>query len=194
MSDDVQHGVGGPKTPEGKAKVRLNAVKHGILSTEAVIRLGDLKEDEDEYATLREQFFSEMQPVGLLEIMLVDKLLTIYWRERRIIKAERASVEAATIGHLQGCKKKRRDEDKKQRIIARLHNKISALEETIHKKDMQLDEQENEGEEIGVNHYSYLSDDEDFMEDQAMEFITDEEYYAFINDDEEEDEATDSDE
>ena len=114
MSDDVQHGVGGPKTPEGKAKVRLNAVKHGILSTEAVIRRGDLKEDEDEYAALREQFFSEMQPVGLLEVMLVDKLLTIYWRERRIIKAERASVEAATIGHLQSCKKKRHDEDKEQ--------------------------------------------------------------------------------
>ena len=58
---------------------------------------------------------------------------------------------------------------------------------------MQLDEQENEGEEIGVNHYSYLSDDEDFMEDQAMEFITEEEDYPFIND-EEEDEATNSDE
>ena len=90
-------------------------------------------------------------------------------------------------------KKNRRQLDKKQRIIARLRHKVSALEETIHEKDMQLEEQENEGEEIGVNHYSYLSDDEDFMEDQAMEFITDEEDYAFIND-EEEDEATDSDE
>lgn len=117
MSDDTQHGAGGPKTPEGKAKVKLNAVKHGILSTEAVIRRGDLKESEEEHATLRDQFFAEMQPVGLLEIMLVDKLFTIYWRERRIIKAERASVEATTIGHLRGSKKSRENEDKKQRII-----------------------------------------------------------------------------
>lgn len=117
MSNDTQHGAGGPKTPEGKAKVKLNAVKHGILSTEAVIRRGDLKENEEEYATLRDQFFDEMQPIGLLEMMLVDKLITIYWRERRVIKAERASVERTTIGHLRGSKKSRQDEDKKQRII-----------------------------------------------------------------------------
>ncbi len=116
QNDEVQK-AGGPKTPEGKAKVRLNAVKHGILSTEAVIRRGDLKESEEEHATLRDQFFIEMQPIGLLEIMLVDKLFTIYWRERRIIKAERASVESTTIGHLRGCKKERENEDKQQRII-----------------------------------------------------------------------------
>ena len=99
-----------------------------------------------------------------------------------------------TIAKLAGDRKKnRRKLEKKQRIIARLRHKVLALEETIHEKDMQLEEQENEGEEIGVNHYSYLSDDEDFMEDEAMEFITDEEDYAFINA-EDEDEATDFDE
>ena len=89
-------------------------------------------------------------------------------------------------------KKNRRQLDKKQHIITRLRHKVSALEETIHEKDMQLEEQENAGEEIGVNDYAYLSDDEDFMEDEAMEFITDEEDYASINDEEEE--VTNSDE
>lgn len=117
MPDDVQHGAGGPKTPEGKAKVKLNAVKHGILSSEAVIRRGDLKEDAEEYETLRDALFSELQPIGFLEVTLVDKLFTVYWRERRVIRAERASVETATIGHTQRSKKARQDEDKKQRII-----------------------------------------------------------------------------
>src|SRR3954471_10841163 len=81
--------------------------------------------------------------------------------------------------------------DKKERIIARLCHRISSLEETIHERDMQLEERENAGEDLRGDPYSYLSDDDDFMEDQAMDFFTDEDDFAFI-DDAKDDEATDS--
>ena len=69
---------------------------------------------------------------------------------------------------------------------------MTDLEETIHERDMQLKERENAGEDIRGDPYSYLSDDDDFLEDQAMDFHTDDDDSAFIYDDD--DEATDSDE
>ena len=94
---------------------------------------------------------------------------------------------------LKNRKKSRRSLDKKQCIIARLRSKISALEYIIQKNDMDLDSTEDEGEDITGHPYSYLSDDDDYLEDRAMEFITDEEDYVFINDEKEE-EATNSEE
>src|SRR4051812_43740472 len=91
-------------------------------------------------------------------------------------------------------KSRRRQLDKKERIIARLRHRISSLEETIHERDMQLEERENAGEDLRGDPYSYLSDDDDFLEDQAMDFFTDEEYFAFIDDDDEDDEYTNSEE
>ena len=48
----------GPKTPEGKAVVRLNAVKHGLLSEQVLLP------DEDEAALkeLSEHLRAELQP------------------------------------------------------------------------------------------------------------------------------------
>src|SRR3954466_14092684 len=87
-------------------------------------------------------------------------------------------------------KSRRRQLDKKERIIARLRHRISDLEETIHERDMQLEERENAGEDLRGDPYSYLSDDDDFLEDQAMDFFTDDDDSAFIDDDE----STDSEE
>ena len=83
----------------------------------------------------------------------------------------------------------RRLRDKKDHIIARLRHKVTDLEETIHERDMQLEERENAGEDIRGDPYSYLSDDDDddFLEDQAMDFHTDGDDSAFIDDDEDTD-------
>src|SRR3954469_19710130 len=90
-------------------------------------------------------------------------------------------------------KSRHRQFDKKERIISRLRHRISDLEDSIHERDMQLEERENAGEDLRGDPYSYLSDDDDFLEDQAMNFFIDEDYFAFIDDDED-DEATDSEE
>src|SRR3954466_10553038 len=90
-------------------------------------------------------------------------------------------------------KSRRRQLNKNERIIACLRHRISDLEETIHERDMQLEERENAREDLCGDPYSYLSDDDDFLEDQAMDFFTDEDDFAFIDDDED-DKATDSEE
>jgi hypothetical protein len=74
----------GPKTPEGKAAVRLNALKHGLLS-QAVLLPG---EDEEALRELDQNLKVELQPVGELENLLVDRIIASYWRLRRLGRVE----------------------------------------------------------------------------------------------------------
>jgi hypothetical protein len=52
----------GPRTPEGKARVSLNAVTHGLTST-TMLLLPD--EAPDEFMALAEHVAGELAPVGL---------------------------------------------------------------------------------------------------------------------------------
>ena len=74
----------GPKTPEGKAAVRLNALKHGLLSQ--VILLPE--EDEEALRELGERVRNELQPVGELENLQVERIVSGYWRLRRLGRVE----------------------------------------------------------------------------------------------------------
>jgi hypothetical protein len=74
----------GPKTPEGKAAVRLNAVRHGLLSREVLLP----GEDEGALRELNERLRDELQPVGEMESLLVDRIVTAYWRLRRLGRVE----------------------------------------------------------------------------------------------------------
>ena len=59
-----------------------------------------------------------------------------------------------TIAMLAKDHKSRRRQLDKERIIARLRHRISSLEETIHERDMQLEERENAGEDLRGDPYS----------------------------------------
>jgi hypothetical protein len=74
----------GPKTPEGKAAVRHNATKHGLLSRETLLP----GEDEEALQALGERLRGELQPVGELENLLVDRIIASYWRLRRLGRVE----------------------------------------------------------------------------------------------------------
>ncbi len=74
----------GPKTAEGKAVVRLNAMKHGLLSQEILLP----EEDEAAFAELGERLRAELQPVGELESALVDRIIAAQWRLRRLSRVE----------------------------------------------------------------------------------------------------------
>jgi hypothetical protein len=76
----------GPTTPEGKAAVRLNATKHGLLSQEALLP----GEDEAAFAVLGERLRAELQPVGELERLLVERIAAarpIRWHLEREARA-----------------------------------------------------------------------------------------------------------
>jgi hypothetical protein len=74
----------GPRTPEGKAAVRLNALRHGLRSEEILLP----GEDEQALRELDEYLRTELQPVGALENLLVDRIIASYWRLLRLGRVE----------------------------------------------------------------------------------------------------------
>jgi hypothetical protein len=74
----------GPKTPEGKDGIRLNALKHGLLSREILIP----GEDEAALRELGERLRAELQPAGQLEDLLVERVIAATWRLRRLWRVE----------------------------------------------------------------------------------------------------------
>ena len=84
----------GPRTPRGKEKSRANALKHGIFSKVPLLR-GESQSDID--ALLRE-LRNDIQPKGMLEEILVEKLSSTIWRYRRLLMAEVAQSRTAAEG------------------------------------------------------------------------------------------------
>ena len=74
----------GPKTPEGKSAVSLNALKHGLLSQGILLP----EEDEEVLRDLGEHLREELQPVGGLENLQVKRIVSGYWRLRRLGRIE----------------------------------------------------------------------------------------------------------
>ncbi len=70
----------GPQTDAGKAVVRLNAVRHGLLSRAPVMA----GESGDEYTALCDQLKAELSPVGVLETQLAERMAGTIWRLRRL--------------------------------------------------------------------------------------------------------------
>ncbi len=88
----------GPKTPDGKAAVRLNALKHGLLSRETLLP----GEDEEALRELGKRLRDELQPVGELENLLVDRIISAYWRLRRLGRVEAGIFASELYGNGQG--------------------------------------------------------------------------------------------
>ncbi len=81
----------GPTTVAGKRAVRWNAIKHGLLARTAVIpRSG---ENKAEFQRLLAGLVESLQPVGILEGLLVDEIASVSWRRRRATRAETGEIE-----------------------------------------------------------------------------------------------------
>jgi hypothetical protein len=76
----------GPKTRKGKAVVRLNALRHGLLARDVVLP----GEDADAFEDLLNQVRADLSPVGPIEELLVDRVINAMWRLRRLARAETA--------------------------------------------------------------------------------------------------------
>jgi hypothetical protein len=74
----------GAKTKEGKSKVSQNAIKHGILSIKPILPW----EPENEFEKFSLEFKNSLKPQGGIESFLVERLITIGWRIKRIAVAE----------------------------------------------------------------------------------------------------------
>jgi len=76
----------GPKTFEGKAAVRLNALRHGLRARDVVLP----GEDADAFEDLWNRVRADLSPVGPIEELLVDRMVNAIWRLRRLARAETA--------------------------------------------------------------------------------------------------------
>ena len=76
----------GPKTPEGKAAVRHNALRHGLLARDVVLP----EEDLDAFEDLLNRVRADLSPVGPIEELLVDRVVSFMWRLGRSVRAETA--------------------------------------------------------------------------------------------------------
>ena len=74
----------GPKSPDGKDKVSLNPIKHGLLSQK--VRPPD--EDEGTLAAFAGGMRECLQPEGELENFLADRIISHAWKLRRLIHVE----------------------------------------------------------------------------------------------------------
>ena len=117
---------GGVKTTEGKAIIKYNALKHGLLTKEVVITIGEGAENPEEFNGLLTDLKTQLNPEGALEEMLLEKIAVAYWRLRRAYRYEvgliRQELDTATDDFysgetsLSGYHKHKTDEDIEQEM------------------------------------------------------------------------------
>jgi hypothetical protein len=76
----------GPKTPEGKAVSRLNAMRFGIYSELTIVD----GENEEVFVQFGRRLRTDLALVGEMELTLADKIVSTAWRLRRIVQVEAA--------------------------------------------------------------------------------------------------------
>src|SRR5690349_9799457 len=78
-----QHSTG-PKTEDGKSRVVLNGLSHGLTGQTVVLPSDDLAA----YNKFTQQFHDELKPSGVLESQLVQTISDTYWRLNRVTSME----------------------------------------------------------------------------------------------------------
>jgi hypothetical protein len=80
---NAQHSTG-PRTPQGKARVARNALRHGLLSDQVVLPT----EDREEFEVFRDSLLLDLAALGTLEQLLADRYVAQSWRLRRVFGME----------------------------------------------------------------------------------------------------------
>ena len=89
---NAQHSTG-PRTPEGKARVAQNAVRHGLTAKHLVIR----PDDQAEFDQFQADLAAELDPQGMIEALTFHDLLHAAWNLQRFrrIEAELSTGDAS---------------------------------------------------------------------------------------------------
>jgi hypothetical protein len=83
----------GPRTDEGKAVSSQNAVKHGLFAREAVIH----GENPAQFDLYREAFLADLRPVGPMESMLAERIVSLAWRLQRAERLQNQAIDAKIL-------------------------------------------------------------------------------------------------
>ncbi len=80
----------GPRTPDGKAAVSQNPVKHGLTAATDVINT-ESKADFDLY---HDRLLAELAPDSSMESMLAERVVSLSWRLKRICFIQNQTIDA----------------------------------------------------------------------------------------------------
>jgi len=121
----------GPRTEEGKAVSRFNALKTGIEAKSMVIP----GEDAAELEKLAADYHTQFQPADPVERFLVDSMVNAEWQLRRFRKVEAGLWEFTLSGQESGLGEAYGENLK---VFTRLHRRIEAIERSYHRSLREL--------------------------------------------------------
>ena len=88
----------GPRTPAGKLVASGNALRHGLLSQGPLVR----DEDSTEFEAFRQAMHAQLQPLGPLEEVLVERIIGTAWRLGRVARIEAGLLDWRTCDLVAG--------------------------------------------------------------------------------------------
>jgi len=128
---NAQHSTG-PKSEDGKAKSRLNALKDGFRATIQVLP----GESQKEFNALANAYLDDYQPQTQIERRFVAKLIDAEWRDRRLAKQEReARLSAPTLPEQEAlAERSERRADRLHRASSRAFRDLQALHRRLERQ------------------------------------------------------------
>lgn len=84
----------GPKTPAGKKRTRLNALKHGLRAVSLAV---PVLENPADWTAHHDQVVRDLSPVGYLETLLAERAAALLWRLGRVVRYESEMVSLSII-------------------------------------------------------------------------------------------------
>ena len=79
----------GPSTPDGKAVVSQNALKHGLSAHQHVI----IAEEQADFDLHRDKMLVELNPIGPMESFLADRIICLSWRLKRAVSIQNQAID-----------------------------------------------------------------------------------------------------
>ena len=129
----------GPKTPEGKAAIQHNALKHGILSQEVLLP----NEDKSALEDLSEKLRADLQPVGAMEDLPLERITAAAWRLRRLGRVEAGIFAWELYGEL--AERAQQEARTQERTFLDLIAKVKEiLDEHKHREALQEAREDND--------------------------------------------------
>jgi hypothetical protein len=74
----------GPRTPQGKAAIRFNALKHGLTAQHITL----FDECAEDFEAFHAELVAALRPKGALEQALAERAVLCAWRLRRVYRFE----------------------------------------------------------------------------------------------------------
>lgn len=105
----------GPNTPQGKENAKMNALRHGLRAETLVLP----DEDPAEFDRFQQALIDELAPGGELEAVLVERIIVLAWRLRRV-----GQIEARVFVYCDQLQVARAARDKAVGIRKKLENQL----------------------------------------------------------------------